>query len=92
MCRADLIAAVMSKCEKDVESKAQITRIVDAVFDTITETVASGEKVIVTGFGTFESVERDARTMKTFDKVVNVPAKTVPKFSAGKAFKDAVNK
>lgn len=91
MCKAELIAAVVEQCPKDIESKAQINRIVDAVFDTIADAVVSGDKVTITGFGTFELAERKARTVRAFGKDVEVPAKTVPKFTAGKAFKSAAN-
>ena len=62
---------------------------VDAFTDTVTTAVASGEKVAIIGFGSWESVERpakDARNPAT-GAVIHVPATRVPKFKAGTEFK-----
>ena len=65
---------------------------VDAVLDTITETLVKKEAVSFIGFGTFTTADRAARTAKVpgTDKTVNVPATTVAKFKVGKALKEAV--
>lgn len=93
MNKSELIKAVQKKCENDKLTKAATERAIDAVFDTITETVASGDKVQLIGFGTFASVERAARTGRNpqTGKALKIAAKKAPKFTAGKAFKDAVN-
>ena len=51
------------------------------------------EKVSIAGFGVFETVDRPARDGRNpqTGAAVNIPARTVPKFSAGKGLKDAVN-
>ena len=66
--------------------------IINKLFDVIMDTVASGEKVQITGFGSFEKRHRDARTghdPRTKEEI-QIEAKDVPAFKAGKAFKDAV--
>lgn len=78
--------------EKAAVTKKQADAVLSAALEAITETVASGEKVTIVGFGSFESRERKARegrNPKTGDKM-EIPAATVPAFSAGKQFKDRV--
>jgi DNA-binding protein HU-beta len=80
-----------------VAKKAGVTKkaaeqIVSATIDTVMESVADGEKVTLVGFGTFEPRARKARegrNPKTGDKM-EIPATTVPAFSAGKLFKEKV--
>ena len=74
-------------------SGADAERALDAVLDTITKNVAKGDKVTIPGFGTFEPRQRSARTGRnpqTGAEIQIAAAKTV-KFTAGKAFKEAVN-
>ena len=77
----------------DGATKKDIAVVVDEVFSTIKNTLASGEKVAIAGFGSFEVVERAARECKNprTGEPVHVEASKAPKFKAGKAFKDAVN-
>ena len=77
----------------DGATKKDIAVVVDEVFDTIKNTLASGEKVAIAGFGSFEVAERAARECKNprTGEPVHVEASKAPKFKAGKAFKDAVN-
>jgi DNA-binding protein HU-beta len=65
---------------------------VDAVFETIAETVAAGEKVTLIGFGTFERAQRPARDARNpaTGEVVHVPATFVPKFKVGAEFRGKV--
>lgn len=65
---------------------------VEAVLDTVSETLAEGEKVSIFGFGVFEKVDRAARTARnpTTGAAVEVPATSVPRFRPGQALKDAV--
>jgi DNA-binding protein HU-beta len=67
--------------------------VIDAVVEAITETVASGEKVSIVGFGTFEVTEREARTGRNpkTGEAIEIAASKSPKFKAGSAFKTAVN-
>lgn len=75
-------------------TKASAARIITLVTESIKESVAAGEKVTLTGFGTFETVERAARTginPATGEKIL-IPASKAVKFKAGKAFKESVNR
>mgnify|MGYP001575499595 CR=1 FL=1 len=75
-----------------LETKRQADAVVDAVFETITQARCQGEDVAITGFGAFKVRKRAAKVgvnPRTGEKV-NIPAKTVPKFTAGKALKEAV--
>ena len=81
---------VFSAAGLDTKSKAEAA--VDAVFATITKSLSRGEDVILTGFGAFKVTKRSARVgvnPRTGEKI-QIAAKTVPKFSAGKSLKDAV--
>lgn len=80
-----------------VAEKAQVTKkqadaVLTAALEAIVEASASGDKVTLVGFGSFESRERKARegrNPKTNEKM-SIPATKVPAFSAGKSFKDRV--
>jgi DNA-binding protein HU-beta len=89
--KSELIQAAADKADL---SKSDASAAVDAVLATITETVARGEKVALTGFGTFERRERAARTGRNpqTGAEIQVKASKAPAFKAGKAFKDAVDK
>lgn len=66
--------------------------VLDAIMETITGAVASGDKVTLVGFGTFEPrerQEREGRNPKT-GEVIIIPATTYPAFLAGKHFRVAV--
>ncbi len=90
MRKSDLVSAVS---ESAGLSKADAARAVDAVFDSITGALADGDDVRLVGFGTFfvtrraESVGRNPRTSEP----MTIAAKTLPKFKAGLALKDAVS-
>jgi DNA-binding protein HU-beta len=74
-------------------SKAATGEAIDAVLETITQAVTSGETVQLVGFGSFATGQRSARTGRnpaTGEEIQIAAAKTV-KFTAGKAFKDSVN-
>jgi DNA-binding protein HU-beta len=90
MNKRDLIDAVSDR----MGDKRTATEAVNAVLDTIQETVASGDKVSITGFGVFEKQERAARTARNpaTGAAVKVPKTSVPKFRAGADFKAMVNK
>ncbi|CAN5872320.1 hypothetical protein BH23ACT10_BH23ACT10_19420 [soil metagenome] len=88
--KAELIDAAADRAEI---AKNSMTEALDAVLETITDTVSRGDKVTLTGFGTFERRHREARTGRnpqTGDEM-HIPAQNSPAFKAGKAFKDAVN-
>ena len=89
MNKAEFIDAVAAKAGL---SKKDAKGAVDAVLDTITESLVKRESVSFIGFGTFATADRAARTAKVpgTDKTVNVPATTVAKFKVGKALKESV--
>lgn len=90
MNKTELIAAV---AEKAGISKKDADSAVNTVLDTIVDTVASGDKVQLVGFGTFEPRTRSAKTGKNprTGESIEIPASKIPAFKAGKAFKDIVN-
>lgn len=76
----------------DIEVKAQAARIVDALFDTITNELAKGEEVAIAGFGSFKVARRAARqgrNPKTGETIM-IKASNAPKFRAAKQLKEAV--
>ena len=91
MTKTELISAVADKADF---TKKNAETAVNAIISTITDALASGEKVSIVGFGTFERRERKERTgvnPRTKEQIT-IPASKVPAFKAGKAFKDAVDK
>ena len=90
MNKAELIEAVSTQAGLQ---KADATRAVDAVFDSITSALKSGDTVALLGFGTFVVKERAARAGRNprTNETIQIPASKVPGFKAGKALKDAVN-
>jgi DNA-binding protein HU-beta len=91
MTKADLIEkmAAASGCTKACAGKA-----LDGAIEAITKAVKKGERVALIGFGTFSLSKRKARTGRNpkTGATIKIAAKKLPKFSAGKAFKDTVNK
>lgn len=89
MNKAELVTAIAVKAQ--VSQKLADT-ILTAMLDTIVEAVSQGDKVGLVGFGTFEARQRQARmgqNPRTGTKL-EIPATTVPAFSAGKGFKERV--
>ncbi len=91
MNKSELIEAIAKETEL---SKAAAGRALEAVLGTIVKTVAKKQDVQLIGFGTFKAAKRAARTGKnpSTGEKLKIAAATVPKFSAGAAFKAAVNK
>ncbi|HBY89234.1 MULTISPECIES: HU family DNA-binding protein [Ruoffia] len=87
--KAQLVEKV---AEKTNLTKKDVTAAVEALFETIEETLASGDKVQVIGFGTFEVRDRAARKGRNpqTGEEIQIPASKVPGFKAGKALKEAV--
>jgi len=83
----------MAVAEKANISKKDADTAVNAVIDTIVETLAKDEKVQLVGFGTFEVSERAARTGRNpqTGAEMTIAASKAPKFKAGKALKDSLN-
>ena len=89
MNKEELVQEVSKKAKKKKKDAAEV---LNALMSTIEKTVAKGKKVTLVGFGTFESRKRAARTGRNpqTGAAIKIAAKTVPAFSAGKRFKDAV--
>ncbi|MFQ5948501.1 MAG: HU family DNA-binding protein [Acidimicrobiia bacterium] len=75
------------------ETKGTVGDVIDATLDAITKALTGGEKVQLTGFGTFEARDRKQRMARNprTGATVFVPAQKQPAFKAGKGLKDAVN-
>jgi len=88
--KAELISSV---AEKAGLKKVDAEKAVTAFIASVTETLKSGGKLSLVGFGTFSTAKRSARKGQNpqTGKKINIPAATVPKFKAGKALKEAVN-
>ena len=89
MNKSDLIEAVA----KDAAiSKVAAGNVLDAVIGAVTKAVAKGDSVALIGFGTFKASKRAARTGRNpqTGKELKIAATTVPRFTAGSAFKAAV--
>ena len=91
MNKADMIAAIAQEAEF---SKKDAEKALTAFMDIVTKELQKGEKVSLVGFGTFEVSKRAAREGRNpaTNKTIKIPASKAPKFKAGKALKDAVNK
>lgn len=91
MNKTELVAAI---AEKAGLSKKDSEGAVKAFTDTVAEQLKAGEKIQLVGFGTFEVAERAARTGKNpqTKEEIQIPASKAPKFKAGRALKDTVNK
>lgn len=79
--------------ERSEESKAATSRVLDSIFEVLTEQMANGEKVTFVGFGTFETASRAARTGRNpqSGEEIKIAAAKVPKFKPGASLKKAVN-
>ncbi|MBP5158688.1 MAG: HU family DNA-binding protein [Lachnospiraceae bacterium] len=91
MNKAELVAAI---AEKSALSKKDSEKALKAFIDVVTAELKGGRKIQLVGFGTFEVTKRAARTGRNpqTKKEIKIPASKAPKFKAGKALKDAVNK
>lgn len=79
--------------EKTKLSKAEAERALNGVIEIITEQLKGGDKVNLTGFGSFSVGERAPRTGRNpqTGQPIDIPAARVPKFKAGKILKDSVS-
>jgi len=86
-------AQLIDRLSVQLGSKKAATDAVEAVIDTVTRAVASGERVAITGFGVFEKVARPACTGRNprTGAAVKIKKTSVPKFKAGQSFKDVVS-
>lgn len=90
MNKTELITVVAQKTEL---SKKDAEKAVKAVFETVADELAKGEKVQVIGFGTFEVRERAAREGRNplSGEVIKIADSKSPAFKAGKQLKELVN-
>jgi len=89
MNKAELIEAVSTETGL---TKRTSKEAIDAVISAITDSLAREERVTLVGFGTFQVMERKVRTGRNpqTGKELQIPAKKVPKFKAGKSLREAV--
>ena len=78
--------------EKSGLTKKETGSVIDIILDSITESMKRGEKVALVGFGTFEPKMRKARQGRNpaTGETIQIAARTVPSFKAGRALKDAL--
>jgi len=83
---------LVNEVEKVVSSKKEAQAAVDCVFSSITQALKKQDTVTVVGFGTFKVQKREARKGRNpaTGEEIQIKAKNVPKFTAGKALKEAV--
>ena len=88
--KTDLIAAIATDTNL---SKADAARALDSAIDNLSRALASGDTVQLIGFGTFAVASRPERTGRnpSTGEPMTIKASKAPKFTAGKALKDAVN-
>ena len=91
MNKTELIASV---AQATGVTKKDAERIVNATFDTIAAQMANGERVQVSGFGIFETKQRQARVGRNpkTNTTIEIPASTLPTFKPAKTLKERVNK
>ncbi len=91
MTKTDLIDKVAKVTKLTKKDSGQA---LDAIINAITGALAKGDKVTLVGFGSFEVRKRAARQGRNpqTGKAINIPARKVPAFKAGKALKEAVGK
>ncbi len=89
MNKSELIAKIAEKAEM---SKKDAEKALNAFVDSVTDALKAKDKVVLVGFGSFETKERAARKGKNpqTGAEIDIPATTVPAFKVGKALKDAV--
>jgi DNA-binding protein HU-beta len=88
--KQDFIDRVASKADL---SKRDAAKAVDAFLDVVTDSLTRREAITFTGFGKFSTADRAARmgvNPRNPSQKVQIPAATVPKFSAGSSLKQAV--
>ncbi len=91
MTKAEFVNAI---AEKGGYTKKDAEKALATVTAAITDVLATGDKITLVGFGTFEVRERQAKTgiNPLTKKAIKIPAKKVPAFKAGSALKEAVAK
>lgn len=90
MTKSELVATI----SKHFKTKAEAERALEAVLESIQDSLKKGEDVRIVGFGTFSVSKRAARTGRNprTGEEIKIPATKTPAFRAGKELKEAVNK
>jgi DNA-binding protein HU-beta len=88
--KSELVEAIAQSADI---SKASATRALDAAVESIKSALKNGDTVNLVGFGTFRVDKRAARTGRNprTGEAIEIKAAKIPKFTAGKGLKDAVN-
>jgi DNA-binding protein HU-beta len=88
--KSELIDAIAGSADL---SKASAGRALDAVVESVTQSLKDGDSVSLVGFGVFSVKDRAARTGRNpqTGEPIQIKAAKIPSFKAGKALKDAVN-
>ena len=91
MNKAELVKAVAARTQM---SQKDAAKAIEAAMSAVKDALESHQKVQIIGFGCFEVQDRKARTGSNpaTGAKINIPAKSVPVFKAGKGLKDAVAK
>ena len=91
MNKTELIAVAAENADM---TKKDTERVLNAAIDAVTAALVKGEKVQISGFGTFETKDREARVGRNphTKEAIEIPATRVPSFKASKALKDNIAK
>ncbi len=89
MNKSELLSAII---EETGASKTTAENVLKSFMSTVMDAVAKGDKVSLVGFGSFFTITRKARQGRNpaTGAMIDIPEKTVPKFTPGKAFLDKV--
>lgn len=89
MNKSEFLRAV---AEDSCMSIKDVTKVFESVQTVVTNGLSNGERITITGFGTFEAKHRNARTCRNplTGESINVPAKVVPSFKPGNMLKEAL--
>jgi DNA-binding protein HU-beta len=87
--KASLVSEIVKRTDLP---PADVAAVVDSILDVVRDRVARGERVVLSGFGSFERIRRNPRTGRNphTREAVKIPARTVPSFRPGTAFREAV--
>lgn len=90
MTKAELVEKIYAK--SGLSTKAKSEAALDAIIDSLTECLASGDSITLTGFGSFKVAKRAPRKGRNprTGKEIDIPATTVVKFTPGKNLKESV--
>jgi DNA-binding protein HU-beta len=91
MNKTELVAAIANRTKLPT---GEVAQVVDVLIETIKRSVTRGEKVVLSGFGTFHRKARAARTARDIwaERSMKVPARDVPAFRPGQPFKEAIGR